>query len=81
MSCSTFVFALRVCLVGVCGVDFGFDITVYVIIASNLPCVCVCRAFVFVFAVCLCFFSSFFLIKCPYLYLLIRCMPVHLYLP
>ena len=65
---------------GVCGVDFGFDITVYVILASDLPCVCVCRAFTFAFAVCLCFFS-FFLIKCRHLYFSIRCMSVHLYLP
>ena len=60
VSCSTFGFVLRVCLVGVCGFDFGFDITVYVILASDL------RVFVFVVRlrlllqfVCV-FFSSFF---------------------
>ena len=61
VSCSTFAFALSVCLVGVCGVDFGFDITVYVILASDLPCVCVCRAFTFVFASLFVFFFLLFL--------------------
>ena len=55
-----FAFVLRVCLVGVCGVDFGFDIIVYIILASDLPCVRVCRVFAFTFAICLCFFSFFF---------------------
>ena len=61
MSCSTFAFTLHVRLVGICGVDFGFDITVYVILASDLPCVCVCR--VFDSTVCLCFFLCLFFIS------------------
>ena len=87
VSCSTFAFALSVCLVGICGVDFGFDITVYVILASDLPCVCVCRAFVFAFAVRLCFFLLFFnqvsvfvfpdtLYVCAFVFILL-CICVH----
>ncbi len=80
VSCSTIVFALRVCLTGVCVFDFGFDITVYVILWSDLRVfVFVVRLRLFLQFVCVCFF----LIKSRYLYLLIpvRCMSVHLYLP
>ena len=58
--CSTFAFALSVCLVGVCDVDFGFDILLFTLFLHLI-----CRVVVFVVRLHLylqfvCVFSSSF---------------------